>query len=89
MTWDSLVAHRRSVLSGYFLKKPLNKFKKKVGFWRFCSGRGWLSEACTNILPRLFLRKLPYGIKIRIIWEKGDNYFFYIFFPIAPLKGYI
>ena len=52
VTWDSLVAHRRSVLRGYFLKKTLNKFQKKVGFWKFCSGRGWLSEACRSILPR-------------------------------------
>ena len=88
VTWDSLVAHRRSVLRGYFLKKTLNKFKKKVGFWRCCSGRGWLSEACRSILPQIFLRKLSYGAKIRTFREKGNNYFLY-FFPIAPLKGYI
>ena len=83
VTWDSLVAHRRSVLSGYFLKKTLNKFKQKARFWRCCSGGGWLSEACRNILPRLFLRKLPYGVKIRKHRERGII-IFHIFF-LLPL----
>ena len=85
VTWDSLVAHRRSVLSGYFLKKTLNKFQKIVGFWRCCSGRGWLSEACRSILPQLFFRKLPYGMKLQKMGRR-DIIIFPIFFSF-PFKG--
>ena len=81
VNWDSLVEHQWVFCDGYFSKMSLIWTRKKVDFWRCCSGRESLSEACTSILPQLFLRNLPYKAKI---W-KIRKYELLIFFGLIFL----
>ena len=73
MTWDSLVAHRRSVLSGYFLKKTLNKFKKKSDFGGFDLVGDGLVKHVGVFCPDYFSENCHMGSKSEKLGKRGNN----------------